>query len=1124
MSLGRGTGANPSRITAAWYDTTLTDQSNNHHPSAHSHVLSQRRGLAAAASAPVIITVAFDSPLYILPVTAAAATEGAALPRPILPASGDVAAAREWARTVSAAAQGSVLRCGRAIYTALTPLLPAVPELSAGEGEGEFAAEDWALFESNLKTLSFTLLSSNSNSNSDNGDVSALPKRLSKCRLALPASNVLTDANGAPLLPAAADSAGGAVWAAPSPRLRHSNSGGAPHMHRTGKGSGDESAAHGHVRRRGYDREDDRARHVLRTSSPSDYADSAATQQDQSAADAAAEFAEDSLLAPVLLELSSLITDTARTLTKQQQQQQSLNNNNTNADDTVSAGQNTETESVFLEASLHVAPQESSFVREARARVKAAAATANKLNAVRYSRTPGAAADASGGTGIELAPGGVVTGQTLLTDAVVLLQTGHRAGATVHTRASAAAALQARHAVRQAQRMATESAAFLRLANQLESAVRAGAVVSHGVVWQVIIRPLMVMARDYIRKSTQEIMYQVVKASALPGVTCLICQGKAAIPEGTSPDLPKVADLIDPEDVQATAADESHVTPTPEEAAAAKEKEEEEESFVEMGNAQDLDPAFLQYHAKITTAASAKNSNLSAKGNITAVDAEDEAAIDALFAASSFLEIDLVTQQVKPHRRSSAESQLGSSLSAADLDAALAEIEQSERAQRLIAAVRAGHAAAEPELKGLVASQLALYEERVGLPVTDRSVSTHGTSSAMHNSARTGNLSAQRESASGHGAAQARSVLFGAAANAFDHLPARVAAAKRKQQRAAAAAGAAAVGLSELDAFIVSDTADLADSNDALRSRQLAGPAAAVAASAASLIDRAAQAEHFEQQQAALQAGYSRATGTREFPSLAEMDSEHTPEARKPGNLTKQVAAGSGDDETSSFALEIVKWIVDPLVANLEPAIVGAVQEASIQSIQFDVEDKLKRTLNATLVREVTRTTVTMVTHRLSYAFTHRISRGLIHRLIPEVVALTTGPLFSALSHSLAMTLTRALTRNPKHDEDCYFCSPTELATRPWIVEAGDKTKHCNVCKAAMWNEYYLDYYTSYYTQYFYGYYGYYYGEYFSRVFAEEQVMILEEAQILSIVRQDKKDAEAAAAAAQGSNISVSSG
>jgi len=827
---------------------------------------------------------------------------------------------------------------------------------------------------------------------------------------------------------------------------------------------------------------------------------------------------------------------------------------------------------VFLELSAHATQQESSFVMEARARARATAAAAAKLDTAaeqkKQHRRSGAGAGAGAGdtaAGDASGAGDTLYGIPLsasIADATVMLQTGATAHAQVMTMAAAAQALQARHLVRHAQRLASESESFLRLANQLESAVRAKAVVSHGVVWQTVARPMMVMSSDFIRQSMQELMYQGVKATALPAVECLLCEGKALAPEGTDPDLPSPEDLINPRTVQQAALDESDLSGQPDPLKGAMKKFIELEATVtptaaSVGTAAPAaaTPAAAPAAATAaaTTAAAGETDELMVGGiflnSFIEVRADTTASVSSSSAAAAAGAAGAAKPTPKPapapvpalnasapaaaaglataSAQSSAEppltgAPLATNLSPAALEQALSEIESSERAQRLIAAVRTGRAEAENELRGIVATHLAEFEARSKAETDALEASVNVAKLAGGNAAalaaytkRVGTRPTRAAPPPGThpnaaGARELSEQLLGVTSNAFDHIAKKDAEAKRSALRAEALAAeqrwlAEGAKRNESEFYVDQDADDAEGDEDAADAdkpvrRQFRTPAA-VAEAAAALMDREAQRQHFAAQQHALQSEYARTAGAR-YSSLAETGAQvtgtegYSPKPKETNSGAAQVADAYEEDDQTGLAGDIVKWIVDPLVANLEPAVLSAVQDASIQTIAYDVDERLRESLNGTLVRDVTRGTVTLMVNRLTYSFTHRITRGLVRRMIPEVTHLTTGPLMSALSHSLSMTLTRSLTRNPKHDEDCWKCGP-DPGTKNGMKPVSDANKACNVCKIAEWNEYYLDYYAQYYTQYFYGYYGYYYGDYFSRVFAEEQLLIMEEAQLL---------------------------
>jgi hypothetical protein len=204
----------------------------------------------------------------------------------------------------------------------------------------------------------------------------------------------------------------------------------------------------------------------------------------------------------------------------------------------------------------------------------------------------------------------------------------------------------------------------------------------------------------------------------------------------------------------------------------------------------------------------------------------------------------------------------------------------------------------------------------------------------------------------------------------------------------------------------------------------------------------------------------------------------------------------AGDDSTAalkpkpSILFDLVSWVAAPVTSAVEPAISLAISDALQNAVAMNVDDKLKRVVNATVAKRVGMATVTLLSERLTHGLARAITHGVVRKSIPGVVQELGSATMASLSHSLTMTLTRSLARDPKIDEACKECGEN---MKDYQLQPAGVRKPCNECKVGTWNDYYLDYYTTYYTQYYYGYYGFYYNSYFSRVFAEEQLARLEQ-------------------------------
>ncbi len=204
----------------------------------------------------------------------------------------------------------------------------------------------------------------------------------------------------------------------------------------------------------------------------------------------------------------------------------------------------------------------------------------------------------------------------------------------------------------------------------------------------------------------------------------------------------------------------------------------------------------------------------------------------------------------------------------------------------------------------------------------------------------------------------------------------------------------------------------------------------------------------------------------------------------------------AGDDSAKalkpkpSTLFNLVSWIAGPVTSAIEPAISVSISDVMQTAVAMNIDDKLKRVVNGTVARMASSATTTLIVERLSHALGRTITQGVVRRSIPGIVQEVTSSTLSSLSHALPMTLTRALTRDPKLDTACSECGQN---IKDYTLEPVGSNKACNECKVSSWNDYYMDYYTSYYTQYYYGYYGHYYNTYYSRVFAEEQLAKLEQ-------------------------------
>ena len=115
----------------------------------------------------------------------------------------------------------------------------------------------------------------------------------------------------------------------------------------------------------------------------------------------------------------------------------------------------------------------------------------------------------------------------------------------------------------------------------------------------------------------------------------------------------------------------------------------------------------------------------------------------------------------------------------------------------------------------------------------------------------------------------------------------------------------------------------------------------------------------------------------------------------------------------------------------------------------------------------------------LTGALSHTVSRLAVElasiSLTRSVSKLTNKAIIAALTNSVSMTVTHALTRKPKSDYYCHYCMAHNL--------------YCDLCRKVTANEYRQDHYVSYYSEYFAKYYAYYYGGAFADAAVDEYLI-----------------------------------
>ena len=139
----------------------------------------------------------------------------------------------------------------------------------------------------------------------------------------------------------------------------------------------------------------------------------------------------------------------------------------------------------------------------------------------------------------------------------------------------------------------------------------------------------------------------------------------------------------------------------------------------------------------------------------------------------------------------------------------------------------------------------------------------------------------------------------------------------------------------------------------------------------------------------------------------------------------------------------------------------------------------LKNKLEDSISNAVSRQTVRSLNTILTGALSHTVSRLAVElaslSLTRSMSKLTNQAIIAALTNSVSMTVTHALTRKPKSDYYCHYCMTHNL--------------YCDRCRKITADEYRQDHYVSYYSKYFAKYYAYYYGGAFSDAAVDEYLI-----------------------------------
>ena len=144
--------------------------------------------------------------------------------------------------------------------------------------------------------------------------------------------------------------------------------------------------------------------------------------------------------------------------------------------------------------------------------------------------------------------------------------------------------------------------------------------------------------------------------------------------------------------------------------------------------------------------------------------------------------------------------------------------------------------------------------------------------------------------------------------------------------------------------------------------------------------------------------------------------------------------------------------VMDGLLANCMPELqerLAAKIIALWPVVKYSVYRGSVRGLSRSLTSSITQTLVSGLLDKLFHGMTKYGTRQLVGRMVP------------GLTHSLSATITHALSRSPRDDYYCHYCSLHKL--------------YCQRCMRATVEEYEKDYYVSYYSTYFSAYYSAYY-------------------------------------------------
>jgi hypothetical protein len=150
--------------------------------------------------------------------------------------------------------------------------------------------------------------------------------------------------------------------------------------------------------------------------------------------------------------------------------------------------------------------------------------------------------------------------------------------------------------------------------------------------------------------------------------------------------------------------------------------------------------------------------------------------------------------------------------------------------------------------------------------------------------------------------------------------------------------------------------------------------------------------------------------------------------------------------------------------------IVHATAVQIFDSLSLALPDNVRHAVNRTVTRECSRDIITQLTTSLTMSISSllvvRLPREIIHRVTHQV----TRPLIPMLTHSLATSVTHAITRKTEDDYFCYFCLQSEGQI------------FCPNCRGAMHTEMSIDHYVNYYASY----YSLYYGVFYSELYADK--------------------------------------